>query len=123
MQKTWGSVQELANAIEERALCGRKVILSPGTAIWLARSVLAALAPRQNVQRARPSPFDVDLYDTGSCVMQINANGDIIEVKAWARNSLVAKAAFEALAAYDSNYSLEQRRRSHVEAERIIPAK
>lgn len=123
MQKTWGSVEELANAIEERALCGQNVTLSPGTAIWLARSLMAALASRQNVQRVHPSPFEIDLYNTGSCVMQINANGDIVEVKAWARNSLVAKAAFKALAAYESNYSLEQRRRSHVEEERIVVAK
>jgi hypothetical protein len=118
MQKTLNDTAELAAAIEDRVLCGGKVVLSPPTALWLARQ-LQSIVARQQAARSR-TKFDVDLYSTGSCVMEVDGAADIVEVVGWARSSLAARAAFEYLSAHNPEKSFHQRRRSWVEAQRIV---
>ena len=120
MQKTWNDARELAVAIEERVLCGhQRIVLTPSTALWIARQIQGAVA-RQNAPRPPISKFGIDLYATGSCVMQVDTEADILEVVAWARNSIAARAAFEELCRLNPEKSYHQRRKSWVEAERMV---
>jgi hypothetical protein len=75
---------------------------------------------RQAEPSASTPKFCVDLYDTGSCTMSLDAQGDIMEILACARNAIVARAAFDELCRREPSYSLEQRRRSWVEEARIL---
>lgn len=105
----WRSVAELAAAMSDRALSGKRVILSPDTARMIAMLL---------DEPARPSSrFRVDLYDEGSCIYQIDGKGEVFRIDAWARSSLVAGAAFEALKAANPTISYSQRRGAWVEGE------
>ena len=122
-QKTWEDAAQLAIAMEEHILCGhRRVVLSPSTALWIARQIRNAVQRREN-QKLQPRKIDkfaIDLYDTGSCIMNVDDEGDILEILAWARNSLVARAAFDELCRREPNYSLHQRRGGWIEGERLV---
>jgi hypothetical protein len=120
MQKTWNDAAELANAMEERALCGGKVVLSPSTAVWIARQIHNAVRRQKSGPSAPVSKFCIDLYDTGSCIISLDAKGDMTEILAWARHAIVARAAFEELCRREPGYHLQQRRKSWVEKERIV---
>jgi hypothetical protein len=52
--------------------------------------------------------------------MSLDANGDVMEILAWARNAIVARVAFEELCRREPGYHLQQRRKSWVEEERIV---
>jgi len=101
LQKTWQDAGELADAMEERVLCGAKrIVLTPGTALWIARQIQNAVRIKNGHQAQvswSQSKFCFDLYGTGSCIVTIDGRGDIVEVVAWARNSLAAGAAFKEL--------------------------
>lgn len=64
--------------------------------------------------------WNIDLYDTGSCIYEVDERGNVIEIVAWAKNSTIARQAFEALCRQYPNRSFEQRRRAWVEEERIV---
>lgn len=64
--------------------------------------------------------WDFDLYDTGSCVYELDERGNVREVVAWAKNSMIARKAFVALCEQYPDRSFEQRRRAWVEDERIV---
>jgi hypothetical protein len=120
MPKTWNDAEELANALEERVLCGaERVILSPSTALWMARQIQNAMR-RKSGPSAPASKFCVDLYGTGSCIISLDAKGDMTEILAWARNAIIARAAFEELCRREPSYHLQQRRKSWVEEERMV---
>jgi hypothetical protein len=120
MPKTWNDAEELANALEERVLCGaERVILSPSTALWMARKIQNAMR-RKSGPSAPASKFCVDLYGTGSCIISLDAKGDMTEILAWARNAIIARAAFEELCRREPSYHLQQRRKSWVEEERMV---
>jgi len=82
--------------------------------------------PAKMVPRLTPppvkTPFDVDLYGNGSCVMEVDASGNVVEIVAWARNSLTAQAAFEELCDRNPNKSYQRRQRSWLGAERLVKA-
>ncbi|MEW9808727.1 hypothetical protein ABUE31_22280 [Mesorhizobium sp. ZMM04-5] len=118
--QTWTDAAELANAIEERVLCGaRRIALSPATALMLVETVRSAIAHPQQAPPAT-SKFNVDLYGTGSCIMEVDQNADIRKVVAWAENTLAARAAFDELCRRNPTTSYHQRRRSWVEADRMV---
>jgi hypothetical protein len=60
-----------------------------------------------------------NLYSEGSCIYEVDEKGNIVELVAWARNTLAASAAFEELCGRNSKTRYQQRRRGHVENERI----
>jgi hypothetical protein len=103
--------------MEKRALCGGRVVLSPSTAIWIARQIQNAV--RRQKSGPLISKFCVDLYDTGSCIISLDAKGDMMEILAWARNAIIARAAIEELCRREPSYHLQQRRKSWVEEERM----
>lgn len=86
-------------------------IISPETA-----RLIATLIESQRQYRDR---FQIDVHSQGSAVYKLDAKGEIEEAVAFARNSLVARAAFNELCARYPKDSFSQRRRSWVEAERI----
>ncbi len=118
IEKTPSAALELAVAIEEHVLCGRKVVLSPPTALWIARQIQNAIA-RRDVPPVK-SHFNIDLYASGSCVMQVNSNEDIVEVVAWAKSSIAARAAFDHLCDRDPERSYQQRRGGWIEGDRLV---
>lgn len=64
--------------------------------------------------------FTFDPYSEGSCIYQLDDEGNIYELVAWAKNTLAANAAFEELCKRNPGTSYLQKRRSHVENERIV---
>ena len=66
--------------------------------------------------------FRIDLYASGSCVYLLDHKGEVESLVAWARSTIVASRAFAALVDQYPTQSFCQRRRSHVENERIAPA-
>lgn len=120
-QKTWNDAYELATAIEEHILCGhRRVVLSPSTALWIARQIQNACRDRKTVIRKPDRRLEVDMFADGSRVMHVDDKGDIVEILAWAKNSVVARAAFEEICRREPTYSLHQRRGAWVEADRMV---
>lgn len=125
MQKdTVDYARNLATAIEDRVLCGAHVIkLRPATAMWLVQMMRNAMVRHDAETRSssvRDPRIDIDMYATGSRVLRVNDNADIIEIVAWANNAVVARAAFDELCRREADQSFHQRRRSWVEAERMI---
>jgi hypothetical protein len=111
----------LAAAIEDRVRCGhQRIVLSPPTALWMARQIQNAVTRQKSGPSASGSKFCLDLYGTGSCIISLDAKGDMMEILAWARNAIVARAAFEELCRREPSYHLQQRRKSWVEEERIV---
>lgn len=51
---------------------------------------------------------------------QLNAEGDILEIAAWAKSSDVARAAFNRLCERHPDRSFEMRRRAWVEDTRVV---
>ena len=116
--------RNLSTAIEDRVLRGAQVIkLRPSTAMWLVQMMRNALVRHDAEARSSrvPDPrIDIDMYASGSRVLRVNDNADIIEIVAWANNALVARTAFDELCRREPDQSFHQRRRSWVEAERMI---
>jgi len=52
--------------------------------------------------------------------MEVNRDGDIVEVVGWAKSTLVAGAAFDARCLQNPNASYQQRRKSWVEKQRAV---
>lgn len=117
MGKRWKSTADLAEAMRERAARGRNVTLSPETALLVAQLIAPASPPPMKDPHAR---FRVDLYAEGSTIYQLDHRGEIFQIVAWARNALVARTAFDYLCEKYPKESFSQRRRSWVEADRII---
>lgn len=115
--KTLNETEALANGIEERVRLGRKVVLSPKTALWVARLLQGAVS-----RQRRPEKKGLDLHADGSCVYHLDDKGNILEISAWAKNSQIAKAAFTALCEQYPDRSFEQRRRAWVEGSRPAPS-
>lgn len=65
--------------------------------------------------------FNFDPYSEGSCVYETDAEGNIRELVAWAKSTLVANVAFEKLCEQNPETSYLQKRRSWVENERVVP--
>jgi hypothetical protein len=61
--------------------------------------------------------WSVDLYADGVCVYELDRNGDIVRIAAWASNVLVARAAFDELVKSYPEQSFSCRKRAHVLAE------
>jgi hypothetical protein len=66
--------------------------------------------------------WSVDLYSEGTCVYELDAAGEVVGIVAWARNSLAAAAAFDEICKRQPGTSFSRRRRSHVEADRLVEA-
>jgi hypothetical protein len=64
--------------------------------------------------------FTFDPYSEGSCIYQTDEKGTIVEIVGWARSTLVANVAFGKLCEDNPRTSYLQKRRSHVENERIV---
>lgn len=64
--------------------------------------------------------FTFDPYSEGSCIYETDDEGTIVELVAWARNTLVANVAYEEFCRLNPEKSYLQKRRSHVENERIV---
>ena len=71
---------------------------------------------------ARPDINGVSLYDQGSSVYRLDAEGEMESIVAWVRSSVVAARAFDALVYHYPAESFSQRRRAVIENERIAPA-
>ena len=84
-------------------------MLSPETALLVAQLIAPASPPAMK-----------DLYAEGSTIYQLDHRGEIFQIVAWARNALVARTTFEYLCEKYPKESFSQRRRSWVEADRII---
>lgn len=112
MSRNWKDMAELGAAIRERAAAGKQVVLSPETALRVA----ATLAPASR----RPVNGFIDPFSEGSSVYRVNEQNDILELVAFARSALVARAAFDHLCERYPNESYSQRRRAWVEADRIV---
>lgn len=66
--------------------------------------------------------FTFDPYSEGSCIYETDSEGTIVEIAAWAKNTLAANVAFEKLCRMNPQNSYLQKRRSHVENERVVKA-
>lgn len=111
MSRPWKSRIELADALAERAATGETIPLSPRTAKLIARMLRG--------QKLRPglgTAWDVDLFATGSCVLEVDDAGNVLEVTAWAKSTLIAHVARRALREANPETRYEQRRRGWVEA-------
>lgn len=89
----------LADILRRRAAVGWYSRLSPETAMLVA-DALQAYGPKPDPQPASQSPvwrLSVDMYAQGSMIFRLDAKGELAEVVAWARSSLVAGAAYERL--------------------------
>jgi len=64
-----------------------------------------------------PDKFRVDLYSEGSTIYRLDAEGKDLEIVAWARSSLVARAAFLHLLKEYASDQFMQRRRSWIEGD------
>lgn len=62
--------------------------------------------------------WDINLYRDGACVYQVDAQGDDVQLVAWARNQLAALAAFAEITARDPGGGYVARHRGRVLAER-----
>lgn len=65
------------------------------------------------------SRWHIDLYADGCCVYELDREGEILRIAAWAPNALTARAAYDQLVAANSGQSFSCRRRSWVMAEHI----
>lgn len=106
-------MKELAAAIRAQAAAGRNVVLSPETARRVAQC-LDTPTPR------RPSIWNINAHADGSTVYLLDARGEIVEVVAFAKSGLVARAAFDYLCENQPKESYSQRSGARVEAERIV---
>ena len=98
--------------MRKRATSGRNVVLTPETALSLCSFIEDTGRP---LMRGIVAPFD-----EGSAVYRVDDKGDIVELVAFARSALVARAAFDYLCDRFPEGSYSQRRRAWVEAERIV---
>jgi len=115
MRRKWKDLDELLDALARRAIAGKPATLTPETAALLVNAL------RDAAEAARPSGrLSVDLYAEGSTIYQLDHRGEIFQIVAWARNALVARTTFEYLCEKYPKESFSQRRRSWVEADRII---
>lgn len=105
-------MRELAAAIRAQAAAGRNVVLSPETA----RRVASHLDPPP----PQKSIWNINAHADGSAVYQLDARGEIVEVVAFAKSTLVARAAFDYLCENRPNESYSQRNGARVEAKRIV---
>ncbi|MEP9389674.1 hypothetical protein [Mesorhizobium sp. KR9-304] len=64
--------------------------------------------------------WNPDLYAEGSCIYEVDGDGDLVDLVGWAKNSVAAAAAFAELCARNPGTSYQQRRKSWVENERIV---
>ncbi len=116
MPREWKSDLELALAMQEKAIAGENVVLSPETAYYLC----GLMTPKPEGPGAR---FRIDVHADGSAIYELDAAGEIKTVVAFARNASVARAAFDYLCKEYPEDSFSQRRRSWIEAQRIAPGK
>jgi len=117
--KTRAQILGLADKFRQRAAAGWTTLLSPDTTMLISQA-LEEYAPKHPPLPARmpqPSRFDVDMYSSGSTIYKLTASGDILEIVAWAQNSLVARVAFDELVGRYPNDRFMQKRRSWVERE------
>ena len=115
MRKTWKDAEELADAMKARAEAGKNVVLSPPTALWLARQLHNSIA--QHRAPKMKSKFDVDLHGEGSTIYRLDSAGEIDRIDAWARSTAVGRAALESLKEKYPADSFMQKRGSWVEGE------
>lgn len=109
-------LEKIALKLLVRAGAGKASTLRPETARQIAQ---ALLNPPEAPPRS-PTPLErlhkPDLYSEGSTVYRLDERRDILEIVAWARNSLVALAAYEELVRKYPEDRYEQRRRGWVES-------
>jgi hypothetical protein len=58
---------------------------------------------------------DIDMFKEGACIYELGHRGDIIETAAWARNDLVANAAFREICRRNPERNYEVRRGAWVQ--------
>ena len=108
----------LADIFRQRAGVGWNTPLSPETAMLVA-DALDAYAPKPPAPEysgpGRRTSFDA--FGKGSSIFRLFRDGEIMEVAAWAQNTLVARAAFDRLIEQYPNDRFMQKRRSWVERE------
>ena len=112
MSRIWNSLDELVNALAQRAVSGRSVVLSPETTLMVVQALTDA-----SRRPGRSRLFNVDFWAEGSTIYRLTVDGQDEEVVGWAKNSLVARAALEELKRRYPNARFSQRRRAWVELE------
>jgi hypothetical protein len=110
-------IRVLADILRQRASAGWNTPLSPETTMLVAEA-LDAYAPDSCPADEYKGPDDylrIDLYASGSTVYRVRSDGEIAEVAAWAKSTIVASAAFRKLVEQYPNDEFLQKRKSWVE--------
>lgn len=115
-------MRQFADILRQRARVGYGTRLSAETALLVAEA-LGAYAPAPPAPpppapaRAHEERFWVDMYAVGSCIYKLDHRGEIFEIAAWARSTLVAHAAYDKLVEQYETDRFLQKRRSWIERE------
>lgn len=109
--RQWQSLDQLADMLDARASQLETVTIRADTARILAEISRNSRPPAAGPERH----FNIDLYATGSCIYELDEGDSIMGIVAWARSSIVARAAFDVLKAAQPRNRFVQRRRSWVE--------
>lgn len=112
MSRQWTTLSDLAAQLLERAEWGKTSTISADTARKIADALMRLDRPTAPQPRHR---LHVDFFSGGSTIYQVGNDGELVEVVAWARNALVARAAYDEMAAREPESRFEQRRRAYVE--------
>ena len=116
--KTPAEIRELADIFRQRAGAGWTTLLSPATTHLVADALDAYVPKPPPAPVKRPGDqLRVDLYAEGSTIYRLTRQGEIFELVAWARNSLVARVAFDELVRRYPRDHFSQRRRSFEEGD------
>jgi len=117
MGKEWTKqeIYELAIVFQARAEVGWNTLLSPETTLLVAEALHAYIPKPPPLPRSDPgSRFCIDAFSNGSAIYRM-LSGEIFEVAAWAKNSLVAHAAFDRLLQQYPTDKFMQKRASWIE--------
>lgn len=109
--RQWQSLDQLADLLDAHAAKRETVTIRSDTARMLAELSRTCRPPASGPERH----FNVDLYSSGSCIYELDKGDNIVAIVAWARSTVIAHAAFDALKAAQPRNRYVQRRRSWVE--------
>lgn len=119
MGKDWTEqeIHELAIVFQARAEVGWNTLLSPETTLLVSKALQAYLPKPPPIETNDPgSRFCIDVFASGSAIYRM-LQGEIFGVAAWAKNSLVAHAAFDRLLQQYPTDQFMQKRASWIERE------
>lgn len=108
-------LQQLASILRQRAGAGWNTPLSPETAMLVADALYAYAPPPAPAHRGPGAHYCVDMFKDGSTVYRLHRDGEIFQIDAWARSTLVAGTAYDELVKRYPNERFMQKRRSWVE--------